>query len=210
MRARVANRDFTIISNDCFGGMAYEELGRRYDSPFVGLFLVIEDYMQLLRQLRPCCEQPVRFKAESRHRAINEWRETVIRKNYPIGMLGDDVEIQFLHYASREEAESKWTRRALRINWENLLVKICWHDDSRMESWLHEFEAMPFARKLALVPQTFPTLRSAVALPNYSTDGTAQYWMAHRYCNLAAWLNNGVIRHSSLERAIDWLLYWRY
>jgi len=38
MRRRVTARDFTIISNDCFGGMAYEEMGMRYDTPFVDCF----------------------------------------------------------------------------------------------------------------------------------------------------------------------------
>ncbi|HWN95234.1 MAG TPA: DUF1919 domain-containing protein [Methylomirabilota bacterium] len=209
MRARVTNRDFTIISNDCFGGMAYEELGMRYDSPFVGMFLVPEDYMQLLRGLRRYCEEPIQFKAASRHSAINEWRE-VIRKQYPIGVLGGEVEIHFLHYAARDEAEAKWTRRAQRIHWDNLLVKICWHDDARMESWLGEFDGMPFSRKLGLVPHELPGLRSSVALRGYTTDGTAQYWIAHRHFDVAAWLNRGVIHRGSCGRLLDWLLYWHY
>ena len=209
MRRRVTNKNFTIISNDCFGGMAYEELGLRYDSPFVGLFVVPEDYLKLLRDLRASCSGPIHFKATSRHRQINEWRET-IRKAYPIGVLNDEVEIHFLHYADREEAEAKWARRAARIHWDNLLVKICWHDDVRMESWLREFDEMSFPRKLALVPRTFPALRSCVALPNYSTDGTAQYWMAHRCFDVAEWINGGAIRLGTWGRLLDSLLYWHY
>jgi uncharacterized protein (DUF1919 family) len=206
MRARVANRNFTIISNDCFGGMAYEELGMRYDSPFVGLFLTIEDYMQLLRRLPWYCGQPVHFKTQSREQRINEWREQ-IQRAYPIGVLGGDVEIHFLHYGSREEAEAKWTRRAERIHWDNLLVKICWHEDGRMERWLHEFDAMPFARKLALVPQKIPGLKSILPLRNYSTDGTAQYWS---HFDVAQWINRGVIRERAVTHPLDWLLYWHY
>ena len=206
---RVTNRDFTIISNDCFGGMAYEELAMRYNSPFVGLFVVPEDYMQLLRNLRATCAVPICFKSESRHRPINEWRE-VIRRAYPIGVLRDEIEIHFLHYGSREEAEAKWVRRAARINWDNLLVKICWHDDARMESWLREFDTMPFLRKLALVPPESPALRSSVALRNYSTDGTAQYWMAHRHFDVAEWINRGAIRRVTCGRLLNWFLYWRY
>src|SRR5688572_28828731 len=67
MRRRVTNRDFTIISTDCWGGMAYEELGRRYDTPFVGLFLAIEDYLRLLRRPQFYCESRVEFVPESRH-----------------------------------------------------------------------------------------------------------------------------------------------
>lgn len=209
MRARVTNRDFTIISNDCWAGMAYEELGLRYDTPFVGLFLTLEDYMQLLRRIRFYCESKMEFVARSRHEEINAWRE-VIRRPYPIGVLGGDVEVQFLHYGSREEAEAKWTRRAQRIAWDNLLVKICWHDDARMETWLREFDEMPFARKLALVPQDIPGLRHAVRLRDYTTDGSAQYWRSHLHCDVAAWLNSGTIRHPAWKQPLDWLLYWRY
>jgi uncharacterized protein (DUF1919 family) len=209
MRRRVTNRDFTIISNDCFGGMAYEELGMRYDSPFVGLFVVLDDYMQLLRRLRFYCEQRIEFKSQSRHSQINEWRE-VIQKNYPIGVLGGEIEIHFLHYASHEEAGAKWTRRAQRIHWDNLLVKICWHDDLRMESWLREFDQMPFARKLALVPQRIPGVGCTVPLANYTTDGTGQYWASHLHFDVAGWLNDGSIRRLTAGRALDGPLYWHY
>ena len=209
MRRRVTARNFTIISNDCWAGMAYEELGMRYDTPFVGLFLVLDDYMRLLRNLKLYCASQVEFAAQSRHEEINAWRE-VIRKPYPIGVLGGDVEVQFLHYASREEAAAKWTRRAQRIHWDNLFVKLCWHDGPRMESWLREFDELPFARKLALVPRDVSGTKSCVRLRDYTTDGSAQYWRAHLEFDIAAWLNTGVIQRASVMKPVDWMLYWHY
>jgi uncharacterized protein (DUF1919 family) len=209
MRKRVTNRDFTIVSNDCWAGMAYEQLGLRYDTPFVGLFLALEDYMQLLRRLKFYCTSTLEFATQSRHEEVNAWREA-IRKPYPIGVLGGEVEIQFLHYASRAEAEAKWARRAQRMHWDNLLVKLCWHDDPRMEGWLREFEQLSYARKLSLVPREIPGLSQAVHLRDYTTDGTAQYWRSHLYFDVAAWLNTGTIRRLSPTRPIDWLLYWHY
>ena len=210
MRARVTNRNFTIISNDCFGGMAYEELGLRYESPFVGLFVPPEDYVRLLRNLKPACEQPIRFKERSRHERINVWRQDIIHRDYPIGVVGDDVEVHFLHYANREAAEAKWTRRAQRIHWDNLFVKICWHAEEGMISWLREFDAMPFARKLSLVPHEIPGVRSAVALRKYGTDGTWQYWSSHLHFDVAVWFNTGVIKTRTWTHPLDWLLYWHY
>jgi uncharacterized protein (DUF1919 family) len=209
MRRRVTNRDFTIVSNDCWGGMAYEELGLRYDSPFVGLFLTPEDYMQLLRRLRFYCENRIEFVTRSRNEQINAWRE-VIRKQYPIGHLGGEVEVHFLHYTDRDEAAAKWKRRAERVHWDNLLVKICWHDEPRMELWLREFQNMDFARKLSLVPRAIAGVSCSVPLRDYTTDGTAQYWMSHRHFDVARWLNEGVIRRFSAARALDSLLYWHY
>ena len=209
MRRRVTNRDFTIISNDCWGGMAYEELAMRYETPFVGLFLVIEDYMRLLRRPQFYCEGKMEFATQSRREEINSWRE-VIRKPYPIGVLNEDVEVHFLHYASRDEAETKWRRRVQRVHWENLLVKICWHDDERMAEWLREFDQMPFARKISLVPDESPGLRHAVVLRDYTTDGSAQYWSSHRNFDVAEWLNRGAVRRSGWTRGLDALLYWHY
>jgi uncharacterized protein (DUF1919 family) len=209
MRRRVTARNFTIISNDCWGGMAYEELAMRYETPFVGLFVVLEDYVQLLRRLRSYCEQPIEFKPHSRHESINSWRE-VIQKPYPIGLLGGDVEIHFLHYANQEAAETKWKRRVQRIHWEQLLVKICWHDDARMENWLREFEELPFATKLSLIPPTAAAFGHSVRLRDYSTDGTAQYWSSHRHFDVAAWINHGTLQRVTWTRVLGWLFYWHY
>ncbi len=208
LRRRVSNRRFSIISNDCWAGMVYEELGIRYETPFVGLFLVLDDYMRLLRRLRFYCGTKLEFRTQSRHEAINAWRESIGR-HYPIGRL-DDIEIQFMHYATEEEAEDKWTRRVQRINWDNLFVKICWHDDPRMEGWLREFEALPFARKLAFVPRAVPGLSCTVPLPEYTTDGSAQYWRSHLCLDVAAWLNRGVICRRSGAQRMNWLFYWHY
>jgi uncharacterized protein (DUF1919 family) len=37
-RIRLKNQDFTIISNDCWGGGVYEDLQLQYTTPMVGLF----------------------------------------------------------------------------------------------------------------------------------------------------------------------------
>lgn len=209
MRRRVVNRDFTIISNDCWGGMAYEELAMRYDTPFVGLFVVIEDYMRLLRRPQFYCEAKMEFATQSRRQEINSWREA-IRKPYPIGVLNGDVEVHFVHYASRDEAETKWMRRARRIHWENLLVKVCWHDDDRMEDWLREFDGMAYAKKISLVPNESPDLRHAVRLRDYTTDGSAQYWSSHRHFDVAAWLNRGVVQRTIWTQFLGASLYWHH
>lgn len=209
MQARVKSRDFTIISNDCFGGMAYEELGMRYESPFVGLFIVPEDYVRLLRALRPSIERPLQFRAESRHPRINQFRAE-IQRAYPIGVMGDEVEIQFLHYPSQEAAADKWQRRARRINWSKLRVKMSWHEVPCIEDLLRDFDQLPLPGKLILVPQVIAGTRHCVALRDFSTDGTQQYWRAHRGFNVAAWLDQGDIRGATAGRLLDRVLYWHY
>jgi len=45
------------------------------------------------------------------------------KDSYPIGILGDDIEIHFLHFSNAEEVLEKWTRRKKRMNYQNLLIK---------------------------------------------------------------------------------------
>lgn len=208
MQARVRSRDFSIISNDCFGGMAYEELAMRYESPFVGLFIEPDDYLRLLRDLRSSVERSIQFLERSRHDHINRFREE-IQRPYPIGVIGEDVEIHFLHYPSREAAESKWRRRAARIHWSQLRVKMAWHEHPQIEGLLQEFATLPLESKLIIAPIQLGGT-DCVALRDFSTDGTQQYWRAHRAFDVAAWLDRGEVRRVTWGRALDRLLYWHY
>lgn len=112
-RERLVNKDFTIISDNCWGGQIYQELNIPYNTPFVGLFIFSPDYIKLLENLEYYLNLELRFVKNSKYGNFK----------YPIGIL-DDVEIHFLHYFSEEEAKEKWERRAKRINWSNILVKM--------------------------------------------------------------------------------------
>lgn len=52
---------------------------------------------------------------------------------YPIGKLGNDVEIHFLHYKSETEAQEKWNRRLKRMNFNNILFKFSDNDMSNLK-----------------------------------------------------------------------------
>ena len=181
----------------------------RYESPFVGLFIVPRDYVRLLRTLRASIEGKIEFRERSHDEPINAWRAQISRC-YPIGVLADDVEIHFLHYPSRAQAEAKWRRRSERIHWDKLRVKISWHDHPGIEEDLREFDQMPFGAKLMLVPRAIPGTRHGVTLNDFSTDGTQQYWRAHKAFDVAAFLNSGDIRSLSWGRLLGWLFYWHY
>ena len=47
--AKLQNKNFVIISNNCFGGQAYRSLQLPYNTPFVGLFLYGPCYLKLLQ-----------------------------------------------------------------------------------------------------------------------------------------------------------------
>nr|WP_010683984.1 DUF1919 domain-containing protein [Methylobacterium mesophilicum] len=112
----------------------------RYNTPFVGLFLYADDYIKLLTDFRANMSSELRFVTRSRNGQEPGW---------PIGVIGDDIEINFMHYGSVEEAREKWAYRTDRLPKEddNLLFKICDRDGF---SGIHAdaFDQLPFKNKI--------------------------------------------------------------
>ena len=109
------NYNFTIISNNCWGGMIYESYNLQKQSPTIGVFFMAQDYIKFLKDLREYIQCELEFISPNESR----WKDYVKNDsrfgNYPIGKL-KDIEIFFLHYKSEEEAREKWERRCKRIN----------------------------------------------------------------------------------------------
>ena len=121
-RKKINNMDFTIISNNCWGGFIYQSYGLKYTSPTIGCFFMAEDYIKFISDIKKYMKLKLEFiKATESHSF------EIIKKKpnfglYPIGRLGD-VEIHFLHYKSEDEAKEKWITRAKRINYNKILYK---------------------------------------------------------------------------------------
>ena len=113
-KTRINNRDFSIICNNCWAGYVYRRYGLPYLTPTVGLYFFADDYIKLCSDLKGYMTTPLEFipYTESKYREIIEKRH---QTEVPIARLGD-IEVVFLHYKTKEEAEEKWKRRAERIN----------------------------------------------------------------------------------------------
>jgi uncharacterized protein (DUF1919 family) len=146
-RIGLENRDFSILANNCWGGIVSRDRRLPYNSPTCGTYFFSKDYLRFLsdphRYLAMELEE-VPF-AESVHAAEvfeKEGREPVI------GRMGD-VEVVLLHYPSFAEARAKWDRRKARIRWDNLLVKYSDQNGFRPEDF-EVFRALPYRNKLFL------------------------------------------------------------
>lgn len=142
-----ANTNFSIISNNCWGGLVYQYFGLPYTSPTIGLFFMDDDYIRFLERLDYYLAQPLRFISigESRYKQ-KLLSESTAKVNYPIALL-DDIEVHFLHYKSEKEAEEKWNRRIKRLNRDRLLIKMSQRSLDSKEM-LDRFEALPFKNKV--------------------------------------------------------------
>jgi uncharacterized protein (DUF1919 family) len=180
------NRDFTLISNDCWGAEVYKHFDLPFNTPFIGLMLMAPCYVELLRNPRHYLSQPLVFLEKSRYDAVNGMQLTH-KHPFPMASLGGKVEVQFLHYHSQEEAADKWQRRVARINWDNLRVKFDGSKDYATPELVREFAALPY-QQLLLLEKPQPGVPQAVVVPNYTTNGMELFRRSLPYFNLLDWI----------------------
>lgn len=151
VRKAVKSRDFTIISNNCWGGRTYQYFDMPYLSPTVGLYFYSADYLKFVSDLHRYLDTPLKFICASDSKYYEELKNRGQTEKV-IGVL-DDVEIVFLHYKSEEEALEKWNRRKERINFNNVILKYSWSNLCE-EEHLEAFDKLPFDNKIMLVDKT--------------------------------------------------------
>lgn len=157
------SKDFTIISNNCWGGRIYQRYALPYSSPTVGLMFYADEYIKFVSNLKYYLSQELTFipKTESRYYQYYKEKE----RYYPIGVL-DDIEIVFLHYKSEEEAREKWNRRKARINWDKLIVKF--NDQNRCTlEHIKAFDKLPFKHKLCFVANPVEGTNSTIVFKEF-------------------------------------------
>ncbi len=193
LRARLGSEDFTVISNNCWGAHIYQQLKRPYQTPFVGVYLAPACYVTFVVRYRWFLAQPLRFTSSSRHEYINAIRDD--RKlNYPIGCLGSDVEIQFLHYDSEKEAADKWCRRLQRVNHDDsrIYFKFC-DRDGCTEDQLMAFDNAEVRNKVCFVSRPTSNLLHSVWIPESESgqvpDGLQLSRISPKYFDAAGWIN---------------------
>lgn len=120
-RFRIHDTDFTIISNNCWGGFIYQILKLEYSTPTIGLFMYGSDYVEFCTNIEYYINKEIEFIEAKNSKYYNEIKNNK-KQYYPIGKI-DNIEIHFLHYSSKDEAISKWKRRSKRINWEKIIFK---------------------------------------------------------------------------------------
>ena len=105
-RARLKNKDVSLICSNCAGGILYHWLGLKFNSPFINLYMTGEDYIKTLENWEDFLNTEI-------------VEDTNADKIYPVGIGHLGVKIHFMHYATFDEAIEKWNQRKARINPDN-------------------------------------------------------------------------------------------
>ena len=182
------NRDFTIISNNCWGGHIYRYFGMKYLSPTIGLYFFADDYIKFVTNFEHYINCELTFIPRSKSKYYYNYKDK--DKYYPIGKL-DDIEIVFLHYKSEEDAYQKWNRRKNRINYNNLIFKFNDMNLAKKEDIL-KFDALPYKNKICFVANDVPGTKNTLVFKMYNgfkciEDDVRMY---RKYLSPIKWLNS--------------------
>lgn len=163
MRFRLKNKRFSIISNNCVGGVIYHNLNAEFMSPTINLWMKPEDFIRFAGDLPYYLNCPIQQVFED-------------GITYPIGRMkkgADIVTIYFMHYKSFEEAVEKWQLRSRRVNMENLYCILDYpasqDSEEQQRTLQRSFEALPMIHKKMLTKDAVLIGKDIVNLSFYDT-----------------------------------------
>lgn len=130
----------SIISMNCTGGVISHNLGLRFLSPTVNLYMNAEDFIKFCENLRYYLS--IEKMIECNDKSI------IGDRRYPIAYL-DDLKLFLVHYDSIEEAQKKWNERKKRINWDNIAI-LNTDREGMTDELRNRFEKLPY-RKVMFV-----------------------------------------------------------
>lgn len=188
----LGNKNFVIISNNCWGAEVYQWYKRPYNSPFIGLLLYGSCYLKLLSNFDFYMNQKLEFLNKSKYPAAL-LRDQV----YPIAKLFD-IEIHFIHYHSEKIAKEKWERRTARMleekNINNYYFKMC--DREGNDEFLEEFHKLSYKNKISygLKDLSLTKNKNHIVIKEkekngkYIVNGKKLYKITFHYFDLHKWL----------------------
>jgi uncharacterized protein (DUF1919 family) len=191
-RSKLKNKNFSIIGNNCVTGGIYHKFNLAFSSPTIWSSFYPEEYIKFLENLNWYLKQPLEFTSTTKHLSAQIKREHT-RKNYPIGLLGKDVEIHFVHCQTEQEALEKWARRTKRINFNNLFVIFSDEGQEFKEELIERFEKLPFEHKVFFSSKPRSKYKSVVFVKEYANSqcvcDSTRNRKYEKYIDLVKWLN---------------------
>ena len=150
-RARLTNSAPSVIASNCNGAFILHDLGLKFNSPFVNLYLEPRDFIRYLLNFEHYRQAELSFISTD--------------APYPVGKL-EDLTIHFMHYHSEQEANEKWQLRTSRMNLDNLFIMMT-DRDGVTEKDIQLFDQLPFKNKVIFTHTPYPAFKSAYYIKGF-------------------------------------------
>lgn len=154
MKARLTARDFTVVSQNCIGGVFYHDMGLQFYSPTVNLYFTAADFVKFVLNLKYYLSLTPEMRWEG---------------EYPVGKL-DDIEIHFMHYETCTQARQAWERRKARVKWDRIIV-LCTDQEGFDDAAYTAWRQIPYPKLLFTAQACFAEERDSVFYPWYERNG---------------------------------------
>ena len=171
---KALKKDYTIVSDNCYGVAYMKARGEPYDSPFFSMYIYAPDYIILLEnfdeymKLKPKAQEP---EGKSKYKRV--------LAKYPVLILEGSkgpVEIHFAHEKQgAKEAIRKWTSRTARMNMDKKQLWVKMDDRDKFTIELGKrFLALKFPNKILFVSQKYKEVFKGlpnVIITDYKNQG---------------------------------------
>lgn len=139
MKKDLVNKNITIISSDCTGGLLYHDLGLEFKSPTINMAIEAHGFVELCSDLKKHISQS--------SLRIDNTQSSMNGLDYPIMVLGDSIYLHGIHYHTTNEFIEKWNSRKNRINYNDIFC-IFTAKDGFDEQLLPKIDAIPHKKVL--------------------------------------------------------------
>lgn len=153
-KAKMSNQ-VTIISQNCIGGVFYHDMGMQFLSPTINLYFEQPDFVKFVNNLEHYINSQL----------VMHWEE-----EYPVGVLGGDIRIMFMHYNSCSEAKMSWEKRKHRINYGKVLV-LCTDRNGFNDEVFEEWKRISYPKVLFTVQERYAKEPGTVVYHQYDSQG---------------------------------------
>lgn len=182
-------KNFTIFSNNCLGGVFYNDAGRQFTSPLINTAMDGEDFLKFVSNPQNYINEEMNFF---------EWSG----RNFPIAKI-KDIEINFVHYKTKEECIEAWNRRVKRIVWDNIFIVATNQDGMCHDECMEKFDKLPYKNKIMFVSKEYPQYEWAIPIKQFKNRFqcriTTSYadLKGHRYYETAFDIADWIVENSN-------------
>lgn len=154
LRKKLTAERFSLICQNCIGGVFYHEMGMQFLSPTINLFIREPDFIRFVSSLEDYLKEEL----------VMSWEE-----EYPVGILRD-VRIDFMHYDTCTQAKTDWERRKCRIL-KNRIVVMATDRNGFDGRCFEQWKRLPYKKILFTANPAYAKEEGSVYYPECEKDG---------------------------------------
>lgn len=156
IKKSLKNDNFTIISQNCIGGVFYHDMNMQFLSPTINLFFKAADFQKLIKNLKFYMEKEIDVSLKNENK-------------YPIGRI-EDIEVHFLHYKTCDEAKKSWETRKQRINYNKIII-LSTDRDGFNEILFEVWKKIPYTKLFFTSQKCYASDKDSLYFPEYEREG---------------------------------------